>query len=145
MPELPQQHFHGNISPQVQRPQSNSAWHSWACGPWQCPAGKSVTGTRNGSSAEILDNIQGLDEVQGWTWGYDEDKIHLGAQAQDAQCVHSAEQSPSPGKGLQPLRLCWQAPAEPLPRGCTGGKWSQGCILASAAWGQGAEFAINVP
>lgn len=53
---------------------------------------KSVPGMRNGSSAEeILDNIQGLDEVQGWTQGYNGDKTQLGAQAEDTQCVHSAQ------------------------------------------------------
>lgn len=56
---------------------------------------KSVPGIRNGSSAEeILDNTQGLDEAQGCTQGWNEDKIHLGAQAEDTQCVHSAQ-----GKG----------------------------------------------
>lgn len=58
-------------------------------GPWS--SRKSVPGIRNGSSAEeILDNTQGLDGAQGWN----EDKIHLGAQAEDTQCVHSAQ-----GKG----------------------------------------------
>lgn len=62
---------------------------------------KGVTWIRDGSSAEeILDNVQGLDQVQDWTQGCNKDKIYLGVKAQNIQYLQLEKQISSWGKWL---------------------------------------------
>lgn len=75
----------------------NGVWQWWTYGAWLHPARKKVLleSGDDSSTEEALDNIQALDQIQGWAESCKEDKIYLGVKTQNMQSLRLEKQIPS--------------------------------------------------